>query len=489
MSDSVRVLQVSAELYPLVKTGGLADVAAALPSALCDAGAEVRLLLPGLPTFTQAASGLRPVAELELPWRERAQLLLGKIEGHSVYLVHSPALYERAGGPYADAAGLAFTDNHRRFGALGWAAARLGMGLDPAWMPAVVHGHDWHAGIACAALRYSRWPGKPMARSLFTVHNLAYQGLFPASVCTELGLPASAMSLRGLEYYGQLSFMKAGLQYADAISTVSPSYAAEIQTPEQGCGLDGVLRERSAVLHGVLNGCDYAQWHPGTDAHIAQRFDADHLEGKAACKAALQQELGLPVNTNTLLLGVVSRLVEQKGVALLIEHLPVWLAAQSAQAVIVGQGDAEFEAALQAAAAAQPTRLAFKRVVDEALAHRVIAASDVLLVPSRFEPCGLTQMYAMAYGALPLVRRAGGLADTVADASLENLADHSATGIVFDRYTPTDFQSALRRVLALRAQPALWCQVQRQAMAQRFDWGRAAQQYLKIYENLSHAPA
>jgi starch synthase len=489
MSEPLKVLQVSAELYPFVKTGGLADVAAALPPALREAGADVRLLLPGLPAYRDAATGLQSVAEFELPWRERVNVLQGRLAEHSVYLVDAPGLYRREGGPYEDAQGKGFADNHRRFAALGWVAARLGTGLDAAWQPAVVHGHDWHAGLASAVLRFSRWPGKPTARSLFTIHNLAYQGLFPPSVSNELGLPASAMGLRGMEYWGQLSFMKAGLQYADALSTVSPSYAQEIQTPEQGCGLDGLLRERHDVLHGVLNGCDYSVWHPSVDAHIAHRFDADQLEGKAACKAALQQELGWRPEAKPLLLSMVSRLAEQKGVQLVIEHLPAWLAAHNAQAVVVGQGDAALESALQQLAQAQPQRFAFKRGVDEALAHRVIAGCDVLLVPSRFEPCGLTQMYAMAYGTLPLVRRTGGLGDTVADVSLENLADGIASGLVFDRYSAADFQRALRRLEVLHQQPKAWAQVQRRAMAQRFDWASAAQQYLKIYSSFNHAPS
>jgi starch synthase len=485
MNDAVRVLQVSTEYYPLLKTGGLADVAAALPPALRAEGADVRLLFPGLPAYTQALGALQAVAEIETPWHERVAVLRGEIQGCVAYVIDAPGLYARAGNPYADASGQAYADNHRRFGLLGWIAAQLGVGLDPAWQPHIVHGHDWHAGLAGAYLRLMRWPGKTVARKVFTVHNLAYQGLFPAKACPELGLPASAMQMRGVEFYGQLSFMKAGLQYADAITTVSPSYAAEIQTPEQGCGLDGVLRERSDVLHGILNGCDYAVWHPSSDTHTAARFDATQLRGKADCKAALQRETGLAIEPGALLFGMVSRLVEQKGLHLVTSVLPTFLSRHGAQLAVVGEGDPAIESALRALGQAHPGRVAFHRAVSEPLAHRVIAGCDVLLVPSRFEPCGLTQMYAMAYGTLPLVHRVGGLADTVNDASLENMAAGRATGLVFERHTESDFSRALERAVALAQQPALWQQVQGTAMAQRFDWRDAARQYMALYRCLT----
>ncbi len=490
MTDSLAVLQVSTEFFPFVKTGGLADVAAALPSALAEAGADVRLLLPGLPAYMQHLGATTTVAKIDTPWREAASVLRGKLQGLATYVIDAPTLYNRPGNPYTDANGAAHRDNHRRFGLLGLVAARLGSGLDAAWQPTVVHGHDWHAGLASAALRFARWPGKQVARSVFTVHNLAYQGLFPAHTSVDLGLPVSAMQMRGAEFYGQLSFMKAGLHYADALTTVSPSYAAEITTPEQGCGLDGVLRERAGVLHGVLNGCDYQLWHPSTDVHLPAHFDAAHLQGKAACKAALQTEVGLRADSKAMLFGMVSRLVEQKGVQLVVDQLPAFLQAQSAQLVVVGEGDATMEQTLRALAEQHPGCIAFVRAVNEPLAHRVIAGSDVLLVPSRFEPCGLTQMYAMAYGTLPLVHRVGGLADTVADASLENIAADLATGLVFERYTASDFDRALQRALVLRNKPDAWQQVQRRAMAQRFEWRDAAQSYLNIYRSvLTDAPA
>jgi starch synthase len=490
MNHRLAVLQVSAELFPFVKTGGLADVAAALPPALVEAGADVRLVLPGLPAYMQRIGATTPVAKIDTPWHDTATVLRGELQGLTTYVIDAPTLYNRLGNPYADASGAAYADNHRRFGLLGLVAARLGSGLDAAWQPDVVHGHDWHAGLASAALRFARWPGKTIARSVFTVHNLAYQGLFPANASVDLGLPSSVMQMRGAEFYGQLSFMKAGLHYADALTTVSPSYAAEITTPEQGAGLDGVLRERADVLHGVLNGCDYTLWHPSADAHLPAHFDADHLPGKAACKAALQTEVGLRADPKALLLGMVSRLVAQKGVQLVVDQVPAFLQAHDAQLVVVGEGDAAMEKALHALAAQHPGRIAFLRAVSEPLAHRVIAGSDVLLVPSHFEPCGLTQMYAMAYGTLPLVRRVGGLADTVADASLENLAADVATGLVFERFTAIDFNRALQRALALKNKPEAWRQVQRRAMAQRFEWRAAAERYLTIYRSvLTDAPA
>ncbi|MFG6414696.1 glycogen synthase GlgA [Roseateles sp. DC23W] len=487
----MRVLQVSAELFPLLKTGGLADVAGALPAALAAAGAEPRLLVPGFPAIRESLVHECAVAPVALPWSEgRAVLLRGRLPGFEapVYVLDAPGLFDRPGNPYADEAGVTYADNHRRFALLGLAAARLAEGVDPAWRPQIVHAHDWHAGLACAHIAAGRARGRTDARMVFTVHNLAYQGLFPADCFADLGLPPAHYAVEGLEFYGQVSFMKAGLHFADAITTVSPGYAREIQTPEQGCGLDGLLRHRAAVLHGVLNGVDYRLWSPARDRSLAQPYDADRPEGKADCKAALQGECGLAVKVDAPLFGIVSRLTEQKGLPLVLEALNDLLAA-GGQLVVLGSGDARLEAEFSAAAARHPGQVARRTGMDEGLAHHIYAGSDVMLVPSRFEPCGLTQLYGLSYGALPLVHRVGGLADTVVDCTLEDLDAGAATGFVFDAFTADAYRRALRRVFALWSRPASWANVRNAAMRQRFGWDAAARRYVEIYAGLATAPA
>jgi len=483
----MRVLQVSAELYPLLKTGGLADVAGALPGALGQAGADVRLLLPGFPALRESLVKECAVAPLALPWGEgRAALLRGQLAGFgdaTVYLLDAPGLFERPGNPYADEAGMPYADNHRRFALLGLAAARLAEGIDASWLPQLVHAHDWHAALACAHLAASRARLRSRARSVYTVHNLAYQGLFPAPLFCELGLPPDQYAMDGLEFYGQVSFMKAGLHFADAITTVSPSYAREIQTPEQGCGLDGLLRHRAGDLHGILNGVDYAVWSPAHDRSIAQAYSLDRPEGKADCKAALQRDCGLAVKPDALLFGVVSRLTEQKGLPLVLQALPDLLDA-GGQLVVLGSGDARLDQAFAEAAAQHPGQVARRTGMDEGLAHRIYAGSDVVLVPSRFEPCGLTQLYGLSYGTLPLVHRVGGLADTVVDCTLEDLAASTATGFVFDAFTVEAYRRALRRAFVLWSRPEDWAGVRRTAMQQHFGWDDAARRYVEVYRGV-----
>jgi starch synthase len=482
----MRVLQVSAELFPLLKTGGLADVAGALPAALAAAGVEPRLLVPGFPAIREALAQECAVAPVALPWSEgRAALLRGRLPGLAmpVYVLDAPGLFDRPGNPYADAAGVAYADNHRRFALLGLAAARLAEGVDGSWRPQIVHAHDWHAGLACAHIAAARARRRTEARTVFTIHNLAYQGLFPAEQFCDLGLPPQHYAVEGVEFYGQVSFMKAGLHFADAITTVSPSYAKEIQTPEQGCGLDGLLRRRADALHGILNGVDYAVWSPANDAAIAARYGADTASGKAACKTALQRECGLLSRADAPLFGIVSRLTEQKGLPLVLEALPDLLDAGS-QLVILGEGDARLEAGFAEAVARHPGQVARRTGMDEGLAHRIYAGSDVMLVPSRFEPCGLTQLYGLSYGALPLVHRVGGLADTVIDCTLEDLAADTATGFVFNAFTVDAYRRALRRAFALWSRPEYWAQVRAAAMRQRFGWEDAAVRYLGVYREL-----
>ncbi|HMM86737.1 glycogen synthase GlgA [Azohydromonas sp.] len=483
----MRVLQVAAEVFPLVKTGGLADVVGALPPALAAQGVDTQLLLPGLPAVAGALHGARTVAQLgPMFGAARVALLHGRLHGVDVpaYVLDAPYLYRREGNPYLGPDGHDWPDNLQRFALLGWAAAHLAGGeLDPRWQPELLHAHDWHAALACAHLAMHP---STAAASVFTIHNLAYQGLFPLGDFALLGLSQRVLWPHGIEFHRQVSFMKAGLLYADRISTVSPTYAREIATPEFGCGLEGVLRDRGADVRGILNGVDGALWNPATDRAIAARYDAASLAGKAYCKAALQREFGLPERADAPLLGVVSRLTSQKGLDLLLGALPAWVE-RGGQLVVQGSGEAALEQALRAAAARHPQQVALHLGYDEPRAHRVVAGADVIVVPSRFEPCGLTQMYGLRYGTLPLVRRVGGLADTVVDADEAALAADRATGFVFDAAHADAVDAALRRVWALFREPARWQQVMRRAMAQTFGWDDAARQYRALYDDAAEA--
>jgi starch synthase len=471
----MKVLHVAAEVFPLVKTGGLADVVAALPVAQAEAGADVRLLLPGYPAILESVQGARSVIDIGACFGAlRVRLLLAKMPGTAlpVYVIDAPYLYRRGGSPYQDSQGEEWPDNLQRFALLGWAAAHLAADdADIAWVPDIVHAHDWHAAMACAYVA-EHLPTR--ARTVFTVHNLAFQGLFPMHDWAMLGLASRLMSPAGLEFHGQLSFMKAGLKFAHRVTTVSPSYAHEIATHEFGCGLDGVIRDRGADVSGILNGIDCEVWNPATDPAIAQRYDADRLAGKAACKRALQAELGLEADPKALLVSVVSRLTAQKGIDLLLAALPE-IVKSGVQLAVQGTGDPALEAAFSMAQMAHPGRVQVHIGYDEARAHRVIAGADVIAVPSRFEPCGLTQMYGLRYGTLPLVRRVGGLADTVVD---------GGTGFVFDAATPQALARTVARAVALKADPAGWQAVVKEAMVQRLSWQSPAAQYLGLYREL-----
>ncbi len=480
----MKVLQVAAEIYPLLKTGGLADVLGALPQALMALGADVRLVLPGVPAIADAVLQQTPVCEFgPLFGAARITLRLGHMP-HSmvpVYVIDAPYLYRRPGDPYRASDGAEWSDNFQRFALLGWTAAHLAAGeLDPSWVPDVVHAHDWHAGLACAYM--AAHPGT-QAASVMTVHNLAFQGLFASEDFSLLGLPRSFMDAQGLEFYDQISFLKAGLQYAHRVTTVSPSYAREIATREFGCGMEGIVRQRGTDVCGILNGVDPAVWNPQTDVNLAAPYSALRLSGKSRCKQALQVELGLTPDVAAPLFGVVSRLTHQKGLDLLLAALPELLR-QGGQLVLLGTGESALEAAFVAMAQAHPEQVAARIGYDEAFAHRIVAGADAILVPSRFEPCGLTQLYGLRYATLPLVRRVGGLADTVVDANELNLQTGNATGFVFDDPTPAALQAALQHAIAIFRQPKLWRQMMLQAMAQDFSWQGAAESYLALYREL-----
>ena len=472
----MRVLYVSTEVYPALKTGGLADVNAALPRALIDLGVDVRLLLPGFPALMLAATDIEHCVMLEPMFgASDIRVVRAQLHGVPAYLIDAPAFFDRPGNPYLDPHGRDWPDNHLRFALLGAVAARFADGAIDDWRPDVVHGHDWHAGLAAAylAARGGLRPG-----SVFTIHNLSYQGQFPAATFGALQLPLHFFSVEGLEFYGSVNFMKAGLHYADRITTVSPTYAREIQTPEQGCGMEGILRARAGALTGILNGVDAAEWNPAGDPRIAVRYDSQRLDGKSACKSALRAELGLSPAASGPLYGVVSRLTTQKGLDLLLEALPALLKGSS-QLALLGSGDRDLEAGFVAAAARHPGAVAVRIGYDENLAHAIVAGADVIVVPSRFEPCGLTQMYGLAYGTLPLVRGVGGLADTVRD-----MGSAEGNGFVFDAATRESLAETIERATALWRRPAQWNAVQRRAMAEDFAWAPSARKYLSVYQAL-----
>ena len=476
-----RVLYVASEAYPLIKTGGLADVAGSLPEVLRQQGLDVRLLVPayadllhGLDTPSEA------VAELSLEG-DTVRILQCFLPGTSLrtWLLEHPSFSARAGNPYHDDSGAPWPDNAERFMLLSRAAAAISTSDTAlAWRPDILHCNDWHSGPAIALAHLA--PLRP--RTVFTVHNLAHMGIFDRQTFDRLGLPSLLWQEHGLEYYGQCSFIKAGLVFADEITTVSPSYAREICESPGGMGLEGLLSQRRDHLTGILNGIDSQTWDPASDPHIPTPYDAGTLGGKALNKAALQQQLGLPSRQDCPLLGFVGRLVEQKGLELILPVLEDLLDTP-AQLVILGRGDLRYEETLQALASRRPDALSVILDYDETLAHRIEAAADIFLMPSLFEPCGLNQLYSLRYGTVPVVRAVGGLADTVTDASGSALEEGVATGVVFAQPQPDDFLRAVGRAVALWQQPAVWQAVQRAAMAQDFSWQRSAERYLELYRS------
>ena len=474
----LKALSVTPELHPLVKTGGLADVAGALPKALERCGVEMRSLLPAYPAVLRQLVDAQPVHRFADLFGGPARLLAGSAPGGApVLAIDAPHLYAREGNPYLGPDGKDWPDNAERFAALGWVAARIGQGLLAGWIPDIVHAHDWQAALAPA---YLALPGQPRPATVITIHNLAYQGRFPPSLLQTLRLPVSAYAVEGVEYYGTIGFLKAGLYYADRITTVSPTYAREIQHPALGMGLDGLLRSRADRLTGIVNGIDDQQWNPATDVHLWERYNQTRLHLRAVNKRQLQERFGLTPDPSALLLCVISRLVWQKGIDLILPVLPR-LAPLGAQLAVLGSGDAELELSLADAASAHPGGVACVFGHDEALAHRLLGGADALLVPSRFEPCGLTQLYGLRYGAVPIVARVGGLADTVIEANEAALLDRVATGFQFSPVEPAALEDALTRAAALFRDQAQWRMLQRRGMTRRLGWDRAAEHYAELY--------
>ncbi len=477
----MRVLSVASEVYPFVKTGGLADVVAALPRALAREGVAMRTLVPGYPAVIDA---LRDAEALHMYARLHggpARLLAAHAAGLDLLVLDAPHLYSRPGNPYLGPDGEPWPDNAFRFAALSECAASIARGVVPGLAPDIVHAHDWQAGLAPALIHYG---GGPRPGTVMTVHNLSFQGQFPRELLAVIGLPPHAYAIDGVEYHGTIGYLKAGIALADRITTVSPTYAAEIRTPEGGMGLDGLLRHRTDALTGILNGIDDTVWNPRTDAHLVHRFDVTHLDARAGNKAALQARLGLDVEPSTFLFGVVSRLTLQKGVDLLLEALPA-VTGNGAQLAILGAGDKSLEDACIAAAGRHPGRIAAVIGYEEALAHLLQGSVDALLVPSRFEPCGLTQLCALRYGAVPVVARVGGLADTVIDADEEALAAGSATGIQFAPVSRGNLERAIDRAVTLHRDVALWRSLQSRAMSTDVGWTRPAKQFAALFRELA----
>jgi starch synthase len=479
----LRILFASSECAPFVKTGGLGDVAAALPAALRQIGLDARVIVPGYRAMLAAATAPREVGRIEAMARlPGARLLETEMpQGVPTWIVDCPALYDRAGGPYQDAGGADWGDNPLRFGLLSRAAALLGGSRSPVgWRADLIHANDWQTGLAPA---YAALTDPRATRSIMTVHNLAFQGIFAPHWVADLGLPSTSFSIDGVEYHGQISFLKAGLFYADAITTVSPTYADEIQREPMGMGMHGLLAARRDRLSGILNGIDTAVWDPANDPLIAARYDATTLRRKNANKKALQIRFGLETPSDMLLLGAVTRLTTQKGVDLLLDIVDAVLRLP-AQIVIVATGDKALEQRLRALTAARAGRLASFIGFDETLAHLVEAGADAFVMPSRFEPSGLNQMYSQRYGTPPIVHATGGLADSVVDCTSQTLADGTATGFKFFAPSADALLSAIERCSAAYGDARIWRQLQRNGMARDFGWQRAAREYATIYARL-----
>ncbi len=487
----LRILFIASEVAPMAKTGGLAEVAAALPRALAGLGHDVRVLLPRYRGVESQCADLGVVVpQVRVPLGDRSTegaLWQGRApSGLSVYLLAHDHYYDRD-GLYGTNDG-DYWDNCERFvffcrGALE-ALGALGQTAAGAWRPQLIHANDWQTGLVPVYLRtlYRDHPGLGRIATLFTIHNLAYQGVFWHYDMPMTGLGWDLFTPAGIEFYGKINFLKGGLVFADILSTVSRTYAREIRSAEFGNGLEGVLEERSADLFGVVNGIDHEHWNPETDARLARRYGPGDLEGKAVCRAALCRELGLDPGRG-LLIALVTRLAGQKGLDLALEALPELLAA-GCSLVVLGSGAPHLEEAFGQAAAEHPARVAVRTGYDEALARRIYAGADSFLMPSRYEPCGLGQLIALRYGAIPIVRRTGGLADTVRPF---DPARRTGTGFLFDGFSVEELVDAVRRAVAAHEEPGLWSALVKNAMSEDFSWGASAREYVTLYRKALRA--
>lgn len=483
MKDDVTVLAVASEIYPLVKTGGLADVAGALPGALAAERVAVVTLVPGYPPVMSQIKAGELVLGLPDLFGAKARVLRAKAAGLELFVLDAPHLFARAGGPYAGPDGREWPDNPFRFAALSQMAAHLAHGEYPQFRPDVVHAHDWQAGLTAAYLAYD---GRPRPGTVITVHNLAFQGQYPAELLAPLGLPPHAFAIDGVEYYGMIGFLKAALCLSDRITTVSPTYAAEILTPAHGMGLDGLLRTRSDVMAGIRNGIDDAIWDPATDKRIAAVYTVQSRAKRRLNKTALQKHFGLAADPDALLFGVVSRLTWQKGIDLILANLGV-IERLGAELAVLGSGEAVFETAFRDAAKGAAGQVGALIGYDEDVAHMIQAGADALLIPSRFEPCGLTQLCALRYGAVPIASHVGGLADTIIDANEMALEAKQGTGLHFSPVTNEALGAALERAGRIWAEPKVWDRLRANGMRTDVSWRRPAAAYAKLFRALCAA--
>ncbi|MDE1987256.1 MAG: glycogen synthase GlgA [Alphaproteobacteria bacterium] len=470
---TVHVLSVASEAYPLIKTGGLADVVGALPAALAPHDVRLTTMLPGYPAVMTALEKSQVLHRYKDLLGVEARLVVGAAGGLEIIALDAPALFTREGGPYSGPDGKDWPDNGLRFAALGRAAADVARATD------LLHAHDWQAAMAAAYLRFGKEAATP---SVVTIHNIAFPGYFPAQIFPALGLPPEAFTIEGVEYFGGVGFLKAGLQAADAITTVSPTYAEEIREPEFGMGLEGLITARRERVFGIVNGIDTAIWNPASDQNLAAVYDARTLRARSENRRAVEAAFGLTESDGPLFC-VVSRLTEQKGMDILAAVTDA-LVAMGGRLAVLGSGDAKLEAAFTAAAARHPGRIGVHIGYDEALSHLLQGGADAIVIPSRFEPCGLTQLYGLRYGCVPVAARTGGLADTIVDANEAALASGVATGFLFDGVTEDGLSHALQRAITAFGHRERWRSLQKQGMKADFSWGRSGQRYAELYKRL-----
>ncbi len=478
-SNAIQILSATSELYPLIKTGGLADVAGALPLALKDQGVAVRSLLPGYRKVMAKLQTPRIVKTYHNLFGCKAALLGDTVAGHDIYVLDCPDLFDRPGGPYTDESGMDWDDNWQRFGALSKVASDIAIGKLDEWQPQILHAHDWQTALSLAYVRYTKVTNLP---KIMTIHNLAFQGRYDASVFKQLGLPRNAWAMNGVEYYGGTGYLKAGLSSADIITTVSPTYANEIRRPENGMGLEGLINHREKHVYGILNGIDDDVWNPPEDPFITKQYSSRNYQMRRQNRFDLETEFGLFHDEDPLFV-VCSRMTWQKGVDMLIEIIDE-LVPMGAKFAILGQGDKAIEKGFLAASQRHPGRIGMKVGYEEPIAHRMQAGGDAILVPSRFEPCGLTQLYGLRYGCVPVVARVGGLADTIIDANEAAVSLGCATGVQF--YPPDTFhlKQAIVRTMKLYKDKAAWKSMQRAGMKADFSWGRSAARYVDLYRQV-----
>ena len=477
---SLSLLSVASEVFPLIKTGGLADVAGALPLALAEHDIVVRTLMPGYPDVMRQIGSGEALCRFEDLFGGPAVVIGTKLGGLDLLVLDAPHLYDRTGGPYVTAGGFDHPDNWARFAALSKAGAAIAQGAIPGFLPDIVQAHDWQAALTPVYLAVSN---RPRPKTVMTIHNLAFQGSYPSGIFASLGLPDAAWSIEGVEYYGNVGFLKGGLHAADLVTTVSPTYAEEILTPTGGMGLDGLLRGRGDRLVGIVNGIDTSVWDPKADPDIASPYSSKALKARAHNKRAIEGEFGLRREDGPIL-AVVSRLTWQKGLDLVAGACDR-IVARGARLVVVGSGEPMIEGQFLAAHARHPDRVGVRIGYDEALSHRVQAGADAILIPSRFEPCGLTQLYGLRYGCVPVVAKVGGLADTVIDANHAAATAGVATGVVFGPPTEAALLDGIDRTLRLHKDPKRWRSMQVSAMNADVSWRASARIYADLFRDLT----